>query len=124
MPFLSEKRLHIVDRVLWMLPFATNTDLNEAAKKADVNIGARQQLRLKALWKKWIETNYGAAGLSPLAEAMVLRQRHPNIQMMTLASMEASLPNLRQQGQQLRLQQSRQLLRRRLLRRLLSWLLR
>jgi hypothetical protein len=37
MPFLSEKTLHIVDRVLWMLQFATNTVLNEAAKKADVS---------------------------------------------------------------------------------------
>ncbi len=36
--------------------------------------------------------------LSPLAEAMVLRRRHPKIQMMTLASMESSLPNLRLQG--------------------------
>jgi hypothetical protein len=77
MPFLSEKTLHIVDKVLWMLPFATNTDLNEAAKKADIShesrngflqklldehsiSGARQQL--KELWGKWIETNYGAAG--------------------------------------------------------------
>jgi hypothetical protein len=62
MQFLSEKTLHIVDRVLWMLPFAANTDLNEAAKKADIRhesrngflqmlldehsiIGARQQLK-------------------------------------------------------------------------------
>ncbi len=35
MQFLSEKTVHIVGRVLWMLPFATTTDLNEAAKKAD-----------------------------------------------------------------------------------------
>jgi hypothetical protein len=77
MPFLSEKTLHIVDRVLWLLPFATNTDLNEAAMKADIShdsrngflqkllgehsiMGARQQL--KELWGKWIEKNYGAAG--------------------------------------------------------------
>jgi hypothetical protein len=77
MPFLSEKTLHIVDRVLWMLPFATNTDLNDAAKKADVRhesrngfiqkllgehsiIGARQQL--KELWGKWVETKYSSAG--------------------------------------------------------------
>jgi hypothetical protein len=76
MLFLSEKTVRIVDRVLWMLPFATNADLNEAAKKADVShesrdgflqklwrkhsiIGARQQL--KELWGKWVETNYGAA---------------------------------------------------------------
>lgn len=66
-----------MDKVLWMLPFATNTDLNEAAKKADIShesrngflqkllnehsiSGARQQL--KELWGKWIETNYGADG--------------------------------------------------------------
>jgi hypothetical protein len=77
MQFLSERTLHIVDRVLWMLPFATNMGLNEATKKADVShesrngflqkllgehsiIGARHQL--KELWGKWIETNYGAAG--------------------------------------------------------------
>ncbi len=59
--------------------------------------------------------------LSPLAEAMVLRQRHQKIQMMTLAPMEARLLNLLLQGQ--RLQQSRQLLRRRLLQWLLSRLL-
>ncbi len=59
------------------VPFATNTNLNEAAQKADVSHesrngflqkllgehsihGARQQL--KELWGKWIETHYGAAG--------------------------------------------------------------
>ena len=41
MLFLSEKTLHIVDSVLWMLPFATNTDLDEAAKKADVSHKSR-----------------------------------------------------------------------------------
>ncbi len=77
MLFLSAKTLHIVDRVLWMLPFASNTDLNEVAQKADVSHesrngflqkllgehsinGATQQL--KELWGKWIETTYGAAG--------------------------------------------------------------
>jgi hypothetical protein len=35
MLFLSEKILHIVDRMMWMLPFATN--MNEAAKKADIS---------------------------------------------------------------------------------------
>jgi hypothetical protein len=30
MLFLSEKTLHTVDRMMWMLPFATNTDLNES----------------------------------------------------------------------------------------------
>ncbi len=64
MPFLSEKTLHIVDRVLWMEPFATNTEMNEAAIMMKANdsqdsrngflqkllgqhniVGARQQLK-------------------------------------------------------------------------------
>ncbi len=60
-----------------MLSFATNTDLDKAAKKADVSHesrngflqkllvehsinGARQLL--KEPWGKWIEKTYGAAG--------------------------------------------------------------
>jgi hypothetical protein len=49
MPFLSEKTLHIVHIVLWMLPFATNTDLNEAAKKAEVSYEPRITLALLLL---------------------------------------------------------------------------
>jgi hypothetical protein len=84
--------------------------------------GARQQL--KELWEKWIEKTYG--GPESLAEAMVLRQRHPKIQMMTLALMEGA--NLKLQGQRLQgqrlqgqwLQWSHQLLLRQLLRRRLT----
>ncbi len=112
MPFLSEKTLHIVDRVLWMLPFATNTDLNEAAD-SDIShesrngflqklldehsiSGGRQQL--KELWGKWIETNYGAAGPestgrgygaeeeTPVDSGDELRTKRP--------TMEARLPDL------------------------------
>jgi hypothetical protein len=110
MPFLSEKTLHIVDRVLWMLPFATNKLMNEAAMKANVShdsrngflqkllgqhniVGARQQL--KELWGKGIETYYGAAGPESTGRGYGARA----IQMTTLASMEASLPNLLLQGQ-------------------------
>ena len=49
MPFFPEKNIHIVDRVLWMLPFATNTDLNEAAKKADVSHESRNCFLQKLL---------------------------------------------------------------------------
>jgi hypothetical protein len=75
MQFLPKKTLHIVDRVPWMLPFTTKTDLKEAVKKADISnklrngflqkllddhsiIGARQQL--KEHWGKCIESSYGA----------------------------------------------------------------
>jgi hypothetical protein len=49
MQFLSEKTLHIVDRVLWILPFATNTDLNEAAKKADISHESRKRIPPEAV---------------------------------------------------------------------------
>jgi hypothetical protein len=121
MPFLSAKTPHIVDRVLWMLPFATNTDLNEAAKKADVSHESRNgflqkllgdsehsiiraQQQLKELWGNWIDRNTVHLDLSLLAEAMVLRRRHPKIQTTTR-------PDLLLQGQLL--QRSRQLLQRR-----------
>ena len=72
-PFLSSNTLHIVDRVMWMLPFVTVTDLNEACKKADVShetrnlflqkmlaehsaIGSREQL--KELWVDWVVNHY------------------------------------------------------------------
>ena len=75
-PFLSSNTLHIVDRVMWMLPFVTVTDLNEACKKADVShetrnlflqkmlaehsaIGSREQL--KELWAAWVLNNYPMA---------------------------------------------------------------
>ena len=70
---LSPKVLHIMDRSLWLLPFAIRSDLETAAKVADVSIKARADFlnellaeherpnaraELKALWKQWIETNY------------------------------------------------------------------
>jgi hypothetical protein len=72
-PFLSEQTLHIVHRLLWMAPFATVTDLNEACRRADVSheerndfltkmleehsaTGSREQL--KALWWLWVKEQY------------------------------------------------------------------
>ena len=73
MPFLSAQTLHIVDRLLWMAPFATATDLNEACRRADVSHeqrnhfltkmldehsapGSREQLR--TLWSQWVKEKY------------------------------------------------------------------
>lgn len=73
MPFLSAQTLHIVDRLLWMAPFATATDLNEACRRADVSHetrnrfltkmldehsapGSREQLR--KLWSDWLKEQY------------------------------------------------------------------
>jgi hypothetical protein len=120
-----------------MLPFATNTDLNEAAKKADVGhesrngflqkllgehsiIEARQQL--KELWGKWIETNYGAAGPESTGRGYDAEAVTPEDSDDDAGVDGSQSPNLRLQGQLL--QRSRQLLRRRLLQRRLSRLLR
>ncbi len=73
MPFLSAQTLHIVDRLLWMAPFATATDLDEASRRADVSHeernrfltkmldkhsapGSREQLR--SLWSQWVKEQY------------------------------------------------------------------
>ena len=73
MPFLSAQTLHVVDRLLWMAPFATASDLNEACKRADVSHeernnfltkmldehsapGSREQL--KKLWSEWVKEKY------------------------------------------------------------------
>ena len=73
MPFLSAQTLHVVDRLLWMAPFATASDLNEACKRADVSHeernrfltsmldehsapGSREQL--KKLWSEWVKEQY------------------------------------------------------------------
>ena len=73
MPFLSAQTLHVVDRLLWMAPFATASDLNEACRKADVSHvdrndfltmmldehsapGSREQLR--RLWSQWVKEKY------------------------------------------------------------------
>jgi hypothetical protein len=114
MLFFSEKTLHIEHRVLWMLPFATNTDLNEAAMEVDVShdsrngffqkllgehsfIGARQEL--KELWGKWIETNYGAAGPESTGRGYGAESETPEDSDDDAVSMEASLPDLLPQGQ-------------------------
>ena len=70
---MSAQTLHIVDRLLWMAPFATATDLNEACRRADVSHeernnfltkmldehsapGSREQLR--KLWSEWVKEQY------------------------------------------------------------------
>ena len=73
MHLLSPKVLHIFDRSLWLLPFATPTDLEKAAKTANVSVAARSAFlyqllaehegdgarsQLKGLWTTWIEENY------------------------------------------------------------------
>ena len=75
MPFLSPKTLHVLDRVMWMLPFATVTDLNDACKRADVSHEARNTFlqkmldehsadgsreQLKTLWLDWVQRHYRA----------------------------------------------------------------
>jgi hypothetical protein len=70
-PFLSDRTLHMVDYALWMLPFGTKTDLNQAATEISHDLrnsflkmmldehsqkGAREQL--KELWAAWIEQFY------------------------------------------------------------------
>ena len=39
--FLSENTLHIIDRLMWMLPFVTRTDLETAAKGKNVSQDTR-----------------------------------------------------------------------------------
>ena len=80
MPFLSAQTLHVVDRLLWMAPFATATDLNEACRKADVSHeernafltmmlnehsapGSREQLR--RLWSQWVKEKYQTRAETP-----------------------------------------------------------
>ncbi len=82
MPFLSAQTLHIVDRLLWMAPFVTVGDLNEACRRADVSHeerhalafltkmldehsapGSREQLR--ALWSHWVKEQYPSLPTQP-----------------------------------------------------------
>ena len=73
MPFLSAQTLHVVDRLLWMAPFATASDLIEASKRADVSHVARNNFltkmldehsapgsreQLKKLWSEWVKEKY------------------------------------------------------------------
>ena len=70
---LTPQVLHIMDRSLWMLPFATPTDLESAAKKVDVAVSTRNSFlagllaeherddapgKLKDLWASWIRRKY------------------------------------------------------------------
>jgi len=73
--FLSANLLHIADRTMSMLPFATKTDLVEALKRADCKLSEVEEFlnmlnaehntpaartQLKTLWTKYIEGRYGA----------------------------------------------------------------
>ena len=71
--FLSENTLHIIDRLMWMLPFVTRTDLETAAKAKGVSQETRNTFlnkmlaehslpgvrdQLMDLWATWVENNY------------------------------------------------------------------
>ena len=79
--FLSANTLHLIDQALWMIPFSTATDLEDAAVCADCSLDRRsaflQSLRdehalpearaqLLSLWSAWIAKQerggMGAAG--------------------------------------------------------------
>jgi hypothetical protein len=74
-PFLSAQTLHVVDRLLWMAPFAIATDLNEACRRADVRVSHEERNRfltkmldehsapgsceqLRKLWSEWVKEQY------------------------------------------------------------------
>ena len=71
--FLSDNTLHIIDQLMWMLPFVTKTDLETAAKAKGVSQETRTTFlnkmlaehslpgvrgQLKTLWATWVEKNY------------------------------------------------------------------
>ena len=71
--FLSDNTLHIIDQLMWMLPFVTKTDLETAAKAKGVSQETRNTFlnkmlaehslpgvrdQLKTLWATWVESNY------------------------------------------------------------------
>jgi hypothetical protein len=77
--FLSANTLHLIDQALWLSPFSTSTDLEEAAKIADISLDRRsgflktlrdEHSRPEAqaqLWKEWLDKRQsgrvkGAAG--------------------------------------------------------------
>ncbi len=80
--FLSANTLHLIDQALWLSPFSTSTDLEEAAKIADISLDRRSgflktlrdehsrpeaQAQLWKLWKEWLDKRQsgrvkGAAG--------------------------------------------------------------
>ena len=47
--FLSANTLHIIDRTMWLLPFVTKTDLDQAAQKVDVSVETRNAFLEKLL---------------------------------------------------------------------------
>ncbi len=63
----------MIDRVMWMLPFVTRSDLETAAQQADVSMETRNHFlnklparawssirnQLQSLWTEWVEKNYG-----------------------------------------------------------------
>ncbi len=68
--------LHIVDRLLWMAPFVTMGDMNEACRRADVSHEERNEFltklleehiapgsreQLKALKLQWVKQHYPSA---------------------------------------------------------------
>jgi hypothetical protein len=73
--FLSANTLHLIDQALWLSPFSTSTDLEEAAKIADISLKTLRdehsrpeaQAQLWKLWKEWLDKRQsgrvkGAAG--------------------------------------------------------------
>ena len=87
--FLSDNTLHIIDQLMWMLPFVTKTDLETAAKAKGVSQETRTTFlnkmlaehslpgvrdQLMTLWATWVESNYAdepvAAAQSAAAHSM------------------------------------------------------
>ena len=87
--FLSDNTLHIIDQLMWMLPFVTKTDLETAAKAKGVSQETRNTFlnkmlaehslpgvrdQLMTLWATWVESNYAdepvAAAQSAAAHSM------------------------------------------------------
>ena len=46
---MSSKRLHVVDRLMLIVPFVTVRDLNDACKRADTSHEARSQFLRRSL---------------------------------------------------------------------------
>jgi hypothetical protein len=82
--FLFENTLHMTDRVMWMLPFVTRSDLEAAAQQADVSMETRNRFlnkllhehgqpgirkQLQSLWTEWVEKTYGNQQQAPAVAA-------------------------------------------------------
>ena len=74
----------MIDRVMWMLPFVTRSDLEAAAQQADVSMETRNHFlnkllhehgqtgirnQLQSLWTEWVEKNYGGKQQAPVITA-------------------------------------------------------